>query len=166
MLYYDSIGLLTASERSAANYRRYSASDLKRLEQICLYRRVGLTLAEIMSVLQTLESTGIAILEGRLAELNREIGRLRQQQQVIIKILENNAVRSKIPVLDKDAWVALLHSLGLGEAELHQWHHEFAKQSPEAFQGFLESLGLPREEIDRIRVWAGASYVKQHPDQP
>ena len=47
LLYYDRIGLLSPSERSRANYRRYSASDRERLATICSLRRTGLDIGGI-----------------------------------------------------------------------------------------------------------------------
>ena len=42
LLYYDSVGLLKASERSKSNYRIYSEEDKAMLEQICIYREAGI----------------------------------------------------------------------------------------------------------------------------
>ena len=52
VLYYESIGLLKPSSRSASNYRRYTERDLKRLEQIRAYRAAGLTLRDVQSLMQ------------------------------------------------------------------------------------------------------------------
>ena len=40
--YYDQIGLLTPSRRSASGHRVYDDADVRRLYRICLLRRVGL----------------------------------------------------------------------------------------------------------------------------
>lgn len=45
--YYDQIGLLTPSGRTAAGHRVYADDDVQRLYRICLLRRAGLSLAEI-----------------------------------------------------------------------------------------------------------------------
>lgn len=39
--HYDEIGLLSPSARSHAGHRRYSDSDLDRLQQILFYRELG-----------------------------------------------------------------------------------------------------------------------------
>lgn len=49
--YYDQIGLLTPSRRTAAGHRLYDAADVRRLYRICLLRRTGLALAEIARTL-------------------------------------------------------------------------------------------------------------------
>ena len=51
-----------------------------------------------------------------------------------------------------EEWVAMFEAIGLDEARMHQWHKLFETRHPEAHQGFLEWLGLDREEIDRIRA--------------
>jgi len=45
--HYDQVGLLTPSARSAAGYRRYTSTDLERLQLILFYRELGFGLAEI-----------------------------------------------------------------------------------------------------------------------
>lgn len=50
--HYDNIGLLHPSQRSESGYRLYSERDLRRLQQILLYRELGLALDEIASILQ------------------------------------------------------------------------------------------------------------------
>jgi len=45
--YYEEIGLLAASGRSAGGHRLYSAADVERLYRICLLRRLSLPLAEV-----------------------------------------------------------------------------------------------------------------------
>jgi hypothetical protein len=51
-----------------------------------------------------------------------------------------------------EEWVAMFEEIGLNEAQMHRWHKLFEARHPDAHQGFLEWLGLNREEIDRIRT--------------
>lgn len=51
--HYDEIGLLCPSERSEANYRRYTARDLERLHQILVFRELGFALPEIRRIMHT-----------------------------------------------------------------------------------------------------------------
>ncbi len=51
-----------------------------------------------------------------------------------------------------EEWVAMFEEIGLDESKMHQWHRIFETRHPEAHQGFLEWLGLDREEIERIRA--------------
>jgi DNA-binding transcriptional MerR regulator len=49
--HYDEIGLLTPSRRTAAGYRVYTPTDLTRLSQIIVYRRLEFPLDEIATLL-------------------------------------------------------------------------------------------------------------------
>src|SRR5579864_4346905 len=81
LLYYESIGLLKATARSAANYRHYGERDLQRLQQICAYRNAGLTLADIRAILDRRETDASAVLKRRLVALDAEIETRRAHQR-------------------------------------------------------------------------------------
>lgn len=151
LLYYDEIGLLSPSARSSSNYRLYSDADVQRMERIMTYRDAGLSLEVIGELLQAGSASAPVILERHLHEVNMEVARLRQQQHVIAKLLGNAEVLRKSRSMNKDQWVALLASTGLSEDGMKKWHVEFENMSPDAHQDFLESLGIPQEEIALIR---------------
>jgi len=154
LLYYDRIGLLRPSGRSAADYRLYSARDLKRMDRIVLFRSAGLPLEAIAGLLEQEEDQLDRALEGRLAAINDEIQHLRGQQQVILKILENEGAAKHTRVLSKDTWVGMLRAAGLDEDGMRNWHVEFERTSPEGHQDFLESIGIDGAEIEQIREWS------------
>jgi DNA-binding transcriptional MerR regulator len=154
LLYYDSIGLLSPSERSRANYRLYSPADVERMELIDVYRRAGLSLAEIARVLAT-DGDGLdAVLAGRLRSLEEEIRKLRRQQTLIAKLAHGPGLTSRARPMDKRTWVSILEATGLSRDDMHRWHVEFERLSPEAHQDFLASLGIDENEIARIRKGA------------
>ena len=154
LLYYDSIGLLSPSARSRANYRLYSDDDLRRMEVIDQYRRAGLPLADIARLLASDEGELTHVFESRLRSLNDEIRGLRHQQKLIVRLLRNSDALPPTRQLDKDAWVAILRASGMNDEDMRRWHVEFERHSPEAHQDFLESLGIDHAEIDRIREWS------------
>ena len=151
LLYYDEIGLLSPSARSASNYRLYSDSDVRQMERIRTYRDAGLPLEVIATLLRTDSASAPAMLERHLLAINHEIARLRQQQHVIARLLGDTQVLRESRSMSKAQWVALLASTGLDDDGMDKWHVEFEKMSPEAHQDFLESLGIPQEEIALIR---------------
>ena len=152
LLYYAKIGLLKASGRSPSNYRIYSEADRVRLEQICMYRQMGISLLEIKEILNSKkENTVSEILKNRLKDLNGEIQDLRNQQQVIISILKSDAISEPRDRMNKKEWTSLLRAAGLDDVGMHKWHAEFEKQHPQEHQNFLESLGISKKEIKQIR---------------
>jgi len=156
LIYYDMIGVLTPSGRSESNYRLYSDSDLKKMDRIQLFRSTGLSLEAIELLLQTESSELSSTLESRLFAINNEIEKLRDQQKVILKILENEILDKNTRVITKGVWVSMLEAAGLDEKGMKNWHVEFEKNSPEAHQDFLESIGIDKDEISAIRDWSRA----------
>jgi len=127
------------------------------LEQVCLYRKTGLALADVQRILDSHETSLTSVLERRLQELSDDITRLREQQHLIIGLLKNNDLFDKISVMNKNAWVALLAASGFTEEDMRRWHMEFERLSPEKHERFLRFLGIPPEEIEFIKSWASAS---------
>jgi len=163
LLYYDRIGLLSPSKRSRAGYRVYGERDTRRLEAICRYREIGLSLGQIRELLDGAIGRTAEILEAQLDHLNAEIGRLREQQRIIVRLLANPKRLGRACAIDKDGWVAILRAAGLDDAAMHRWHMEFERMAPRAHQDFLQSLGLPPGEVRQIRQWSRASEENASP---
>lgn len=151
LLYYDSAGLIKASRGSLAGYRLYGKNEERRLELVCMYRKAGLSLKDIKSILATGKGSAFRrILEKRFSEINAGIQELKSQQMVILALLKNE--RSlKMGKIGKDAWIKMFREAGLSESQMKNWHRIFEKQSPEGHQEFLEFLNIPEEEIKLIR---------------
>ena len=69
--HYDEIGLLVPSERSPAGYRLYTDGDLRRLQQIVVYRRLELPLDEIAGLLDGDEDPHVHLRRQRAAVMQR-----------------------------------------------------------------------------------------------
>jgi len=154
LLYYDSIGLLKPAGRSKGEYRRYSEEDARRLERVCLYRRVGVPLKEILTLLDNPEEHRTSILENRLRELSEQIRMLRHQQRLIVELLQDARALERIAPMNRATWVALLSASGFTEEDMRRWHIAFESRSPGKHRDFLEFLCIPDEEIAAIRSWA------------
>ncbi|MBV1911667.1 MAG: MerR family transcriptional regulator [Kangiellaceae bacterium] len=154
LLYYECIGLLVPLNRSAANYRLYDSTDVERLKKIKLYRLAGITLSQIIPLVESKHSDGQVlfrkdVLETRLEHINDEIAALRIQQSIIVSLINDESVRKKSRLMSKETWVDILQKAGLDESGMSEWHRQFEQSAPETHQDFLESLGLePREIID------------------
>ncbi len=151
LLYYDSIGLLVPSDRAESGYRLYSDKNREQLEQITIYRQMGLPLSEIKDLLDFSGNASTKILEKHLKNLTKQISSLKKQQYAIVGILKNRSILKKAGVMDKLSWIALLESTGLDDDAMDRWHMEFERMAPEAHQQFLEALGIDETEIKRIR---------------
>ncbi len=155
LLYYDRIGLLQAGYRSSARYRLYTAADARHLEQICLYRQMGIPLKEIRSLLRDPGAgTSAEILQKRLQTLSRSIAELRRQQQCIVEILRQKPIYQGSEMINKKRWVEIMQAAGFSEDDMHNWHQQFEKMEPDAHQEFLESLGIKPAEIAKIREYS------------
>ncbi|MEJ2201354.1 MAG: MerR family transcriptional regulator [Desulfuromonadaceae bacterium] len=154
LLYYDRIGLLCASERTAAGYRIYTQNEFKRLERICIYRNAGLSLADVQKLLAGSAAPSATILENRLQELEDQMLALKGQQQAIIAMLKNMTQDSFEPIVDKEMWVKMLKAAGMDEAAMARWHAEFEARAPKAHKEFLLSLGIAKDEVQKIQEWS------------
>jgi DNA-binding transcriptional MerR regulator len=151
LLYYESIGLLRRPPRTGGNYRAYAEPDLVRLRQIGVYRKVGLGLAAIRTVLDQRGGGASAILERRLVDIDAEIEALRGHQRAILRLLQRSRGFRRKEMITKDKWVAIMRGAGFTEPDMHRWHQEFETAAPEEHQEFLEFLHIPADEIKLIR---------------
>lgn len=49
-------------------------------------------------------------------------------------------------------WVDMFKEIGLDEETMMKWHRIFESRHPDSHRSFLEWLGLPSVEVERIRV--------------
>jgi DNA-binding transcriptional MerR regulator len=152
LLYYDRIGILRPSGRSPANYRLYNDRDRQRLATICHYRQMGLSLMAIRQVLDVPDTRTGDVLKQRLQEVDRQIRALQNQQRVIRNLIGNPSFPDIPAGLNREKWTALLRASGMTDQDMLQWHMEFERLFPDDHQGFLESLGIPRDDIKAIRA--------------
>ena len=153
LLYYDSIGLLSPSERSLSGYRIYNDTDIAKLRQIVLYKDVGVPLNEIDRLISASENDFVSVLMRRLNDLNREISLIKKQQDIIVSILRNVNLSEKLNSIDKNSWDELLNSIGMTEEQAMRWHADFEQNSPEQHQHFLTALGIQADEIHKLREY-------------
>ncbi len=162
LIYYEEIGLLKPSQRTAANYRVYVNKDIEQMERIQLYRSTGVSLKEIKELLSNpisskSETKFAETFEQRLGSINDEIKSLRQQQRILIKLLKTESAQLNSKTMTKEIWSDMLRSAGLDEVGMLEWHIQYEKSAPQAHQDFLQSLGLDDEEIANIRKKAKKS---------
>lgn len=154
VLYYEAMGLLNPARRSAGNYRLYGQKDLDRLRQICIYRGAGLTVGDIRSMLDESRGDAAGVLKRRLAELNVEIGKLRDHQRAIARLIKDTDRLRRFPMVSKEKWVEVMRGAGFTDEDMHRWHAQFEKSAPEEHQEFLEFLHIAPDEVRSIRDWS------------
>jgi len=153
LLYYDRIGLLRPNRHSPAGYRLYDPQAVERLKRIVELRSAGMALTTVKLVLET--STPLAdALEQQVALLNRQLSQLREQQRVVLTLLQSRSAARRARTMTKDSWTRMFRSIGLSDADMRQWHAHFERTMPEAHRDFLEALGLDAPEVRRIRGWS------------
>ncbi|MEO7126533.1 MAG: MerR family transcriptional regulator [Nakamurella sp.] len=90
--HYESIGLLTPSERSAADYRLYSERDLDRLTRILYYRELGFALEDISTLLTDADEGSdlsehldrqYALLTERLARIGAMVAAIEKERRAM-----------------------------------------------------------------------------------
>jgi MerR family transcriptional regulator, thiopeptide resistance regulator len=154
LLYYESLGLLRRPPRTAGNYRAYSEQDAARVQQIGLYRKVGLSLAAVREVLERTGGGAAAVLERRMIDIDAEIQTLRGHQRDILRLLQRSRSFRRVEAMTKDKWVTIMRAAGFSEADMTRWHTEFERSAPAEHQEFLEFLQIKPGEIKTIREWS------------
>ncbi|MCU7934897.1 MAG: MerR family transcriptional regulator [Candidatus Thiodiazotropha sp. (ex Dulcina madagascariensis)] len=152
LLYYDRIGLLKPAGVSSAGYRLYGEPERVRMARIDTFRKAGLSLAAIQSILDGKNTTALeTALEQRLTALNDEITNLGAQQRLVIQLLGREGEYPRCRNINVEQWVAMLEEAGVDEVGRQRWHQAFERDAPDSHQAFLVSLGLKAEEISEIR---------------
>jgi DNA-binding transcriptional MerR regulator len=165
LLYYDKIGLLRPSGRAENGYRLYSDGDIERMKQVMSLRNAGIPLEEISRHLDRQETGLSSILLKRLNELNADIERIRDQQQIIIRLLENCDLKTT-RTMNPEAWMKLLRGAGVDEGTALEWHMNFERQSPERHHDLLRVLGFGQEDFRHFKAIYGSRYgpgSEKHP---
>ncbi|GMA08498.1 MerR family transcriptional regulator [Tetragenococcus halophilus subsp. flandriensis] len=86
--YYDQIALLKPTTISASGYRLYGEKETDRLQQILLYRSLGLKLAQIQSILDDPAFNTLAALEEHQSNLEEEKEKINQLLATVKKTIQ------------------------------------------------------------------------------
>lgn len=164
LLYYDKIGLLSPCSHRKGEYRVYGLEEQERLKSICLYRKSGIPLKEIIQILDNEETSASACLKARFKQLDQEMMEIGEQQRVIANMLQNPSLLSSSRPMTKKLWTNILKAAGFSEKMMRNWHIQFEKAAPEEHHTFLQFLQIPDKEIEIIRSWASkqVSYHNRH----
>lgn len=145
--HYDEIGLLRASERTAAGHRRYTEGDLRRLYRVRALRALGMSLEEIGDVLTDPGDDLVAmraLLATQLRELDLQAERIHRLTQRIRGLLRRLDGAS---MPDPDQFMATLEMISMLDGY-------FTTEQQEQLARRRAELGPVAVEEARTR-WAG-----------
>lgn len=86
--HWDAIGLVTPVGRTWSDYRVYSAADIARIQQVLMYRELGLSLSEVRNLLDDPDADVVAQLDVQHALLSARIDRLRHMVAAVERMKE------------------------------------------------------------------------------
>jgi MerR family transcriptional regulator, thiopeptide resistance regulator len=101
--HYDAIGLVRASERTAAGHRRYTESDLRRLYQVRALRALGTPLDRIGDVPADDPAAMRALLQAQLDELTAQaerVERLTGRLRSLLRRLDDGSLPDPMTTLE------------------------------------------------------------------
>jgi DNA-binding transcriptional MerR regulator len=157
LLYYDRIGLLAPSGRSEAGYRLYSRADRQRLEAICSFRKAGLGIEDIRSIMDAAGDDTITVIQHRLIAVGKEIQALQTKQRLLAGMLKLQGKGGPMSSVDKEMFVGFLRAAGMDDNAMRKLHSEFERNAPEAHHNFLLMLGISEQETHLIRKRSAAA---------
>jgi DNA-binding transcriptional MerR regulator len=146
LLYYDSIGLLSPASRSAAGYRVYDETQRNRLEKILLFHSLGIPLERVRGLLDEPAGGPSAVLIRRLIEINGQIQELRDRQNIILNLLEEDGSLAGTKRILR-TFTDLGRKAGIIKGNYLKIHRLFEKSSPVAHHRLLKFLGFTPREI-------------------
>lgn len=150
LYHYDEIGLVSASERTAAGHRRYTEGDLRKLYRVRALRGLGLRLDEIAEVLRHPADDLTALrdlLTAQLAEIELQAARLGQLKDRIGGLLRQ-LDRSVMP--DAEQFMATLETISMYESYFgRELRDHLARRRAELGDEHLETVRAEWLELVR-----------------
>ncbi|HLS33901.1 MAG TPA: MerR family transcriptional regulator, partial [Brevibacterium sp.] len=94
--HWDAIGLVTPAGRTWSDYRVYCASDIARIQQVLMYRELGLTLAEVRTLLDDPDADLGEQLDVQRSLLSERIDRLRHMVAAVDRMKEAHMSENRL----------------------------------------------------------------------
>jgi len=125
--HYDAIGLLAPTQVAANGYRLYGEDALLRLQQILLYRELGLDLDAIARLMHRPQAV-VESLEHHREALQRRLGRLRRLIQTVDKTIA--AQKGETTMNDAELVAGLTaQQKEYAEEALERWDPQVVRES-------------------------------------
>jgi DNA-binding transcriptional MerR regulator len=152
--HYDEIGLCSASQRTAAGHRRYSAIDVARLHRIVALRGFGFALAEIATLLDASAPDVRQLLERQYLQAAQQVARAARQRDRLDQVLQRfDAVGNPSP--------AELLSLIEGMTRMDAEELERMAALRQALMEMMSSEELTEMSARRTAAWEAMTPAQQ-----
>ncbi len=157
--YYDEIGLLKPARMNSSGYRIYGREQVERLQQIMLYRQMGVSLETILSIITSDSYDEVGALKEHLVSL------LAQRQQIDLLITNVQKTiecrEGRITMKDDEKFIGLKKKLvdenemkygeeirkKYGEATVKASNERFLNMTKEQYEAFEK---LEQEVLDTL----------------
>lgn len=155
LYHYDEIGLVPASERTAAGHRRYTEGDLRRLYRVRALRQLGLSLAEIAAALERSADDLAALRDLLAAQLSdlagqaRRIAQLRERIGGLLERLDDAAAP------DPDQFLTILEMISMTD-------RYFTREQQERLTDRRDALGETAVAALKTEWLALAGQLRRH----
>jgi len=165
--HYDKIGLLKPGLRAESRYRYYGEKEALRLQQILLYREIGLELSAIRDILDDPDFDILQALESHKKSLKEQKGRL----NALIKTVDQTLVSLK-EKRHKMSYKTLYQGFSKEEAEAYRAEAEQRWGKGVIEKSHEKLLNLPANELTALQDFSEDLYrqlalnVDKYPEDP
>lgn len=147
--YYDEIHLLKPNAYTDAGYRLYDGKSIDRLQQILLYKRMGVSLKEIKMLLDDSTYNEVLALKNHLSSLYEE----RKRLEVLIDTVEKTITEKQggQMISDQDKFEGLKRNL-IEQNEM-KYGKEIKEKYPEEVltQSISNFKNMTKEDFERMK---------------
>lgn len=164
--YYDKIGLLPPASKTEGGHRLYTNHDLKLLQQIQFFKKIGFSLKEISTMLSSDDRDWLDRIKDQLSFVLKEQQQLKQMETSLRELIHGIAIEGE------EDWMAAIQKLmhlSHKDKEMKQAYRESAFQPRE--QKLLEKVPSMGNENPESLEWIALigqlkQYMKDGPQTP
>lgn len=152
--HYDEIGLLIPTQRTDKRYRLYSEADLRRLQQILLFKQLGFSLDAIASLIDeapAVRRAALASQRGKLQEERRKTDAVLRAIDTAIDAIDGGGTMDERKIFD--GFETFDHAQYADEARQRWGHSEAYRESARRTRGYsAEDWSRIKSEMNAIHV--------------
>ena len=162
LCYYEEIGLLKSSRKDDYAYRVYEESEIKRLQQIILLRKLQIPMKQIKDILNNQNAVEvIEIFNRNINELDEQITALSAVRSILIRFVqelqEKADVYLKLDLLNDKTILAAINALAFSENKIKE------KVSMDELNKASETLSTLDEKKDSDNIGPEETQINTKP---